>query len=141
MKAPTVSASAQGDGDAPSTVDLMERLQTSLEETRAGEAKEIDWVTRASPMAVADRIRRLEGELKAVRADLYRAANENLELRAAVKAQAPTLLLKEFRVRDQLAGLLSGAWLLEERGDRCHVAFTRDGDGHITGVALSVEDL
>lgn len=74
--------------------------------------------------------------------DVERLRRENAELRAAVKAQPRLVELKTYDAADYfMSGLICSARLLEERGDRCHIAFSRDADGTITGVTLSVEDL
>lgn len=136
MKTQTVDATDQGDGaagsgEAPTTIGLMERLQKSL----AGDKELVDWATRATPTQVAHRIVVLE-ELG------QRFARENAELRAAVKSQTPTVALKTYQERGCFSlAVVSHACLLEERGDRCHVEFARDGNGQIYGIVLSVEDV
>lgn len=146
MKTQTVDATEQGDGAdgsgvAPTAIDLMARLQTSLAETALKEA--VDWATRATPMQVAQRL--IDTQRTADR--LYRMTvdalcHENEELRAAVKAQPPTLALKTYRERGCFSlAVVSHAALLEERGDKCHVEFARDGNGQIYWIVLSVEDV
>lgn len=173
---PTTQADGAAGSGAPATIDLMERLQTSLETNAL--AAEVDLATRATPLQVAQRMRvllkateKMEREVKELRCARNQFEHDNevqanwfvdiaealgFERDAAFhcsdlvkKAAAlttgravespPTLTMKVYDVGD-LSALLTSAWLLEERGDRCSVSFDRDRDGHITGLALSVED-
>lgn len=155
--------SGQADG-APSTIDLMGRLQDSLEKDL------LDWVTRATPLQVAARIKELNREPAELRRQLGveheqsdRFAQQVADLAGALGFEpttdydfsdlvkkavalrtgvdAPLLDLRLYEERDYLsASFVTNARLLEDRGDKCHARFARDGHGDIYGLVLAVED-
>lgn len=118
-----------------STAPLREKLvdAENLDNADEGRRELLDWSTRATPIQVAHRIATNERVIRTLEA-------ENAELRGVVKSDTPKLQVRALGVTE-VPGILTAAWCLEDRGDRCSLRFIRDDEGHITGVAIDVEDV